>query len=60
MPLDARPNQSGNVAIEDRGLGRLISNTFSGTSLASVRLRGTPTLYMPHHATCPDAEKWRR
>jgi len=56
MPVDARPHPNGNVQLTQEG---------SATPWATVHKQG-PGLFdewvghMPHHATCPDADKWRK
>lgn len=61
IPLDAEPNMKGNTMIEaetveenghmtERFVARIVSPLFDGSK----------PRYMPHHATCPDAKKWRR
>lgn len=56
MPLDPLPDENGNVEIIGKTpLGR-----------PHVRVHGTRPLlhegplYMPHHATCPDVEEFRK
>ena len=51
IPLDAQPNPAGNVELAD-GIAKAW-----GTS--HVWPEGTQR-YMPHHATCPDGEEWKR
>lgn len=55
MPLNATPDQDGNVEILDDA---------NGPNWKAVVHPQPPAfaqgpMYMPHHATCPDAEKWR-
>jgi len=52
MPLDATPNPDGNVVLEDDGTARVLGPL---EVLADARL-----LYMPHHASCPNAGEFRR
>ncbi len=65
QPLDAQPDPSGNVEIERRGcatVSRVVNNVaiVLGGALAESR-GGQPIVrYMPHHATCPNADQWRR
>lgn len=55
MPFDMAPTRDGNMVLERSGL-------------AESLLRARPVelmdlgveRYMPHHATCPDADRWRR
>lgn len=49
MPLDAHPDPNGNVEIVDG-----IVHVHPQPPLTGE------TLWMPHHATCPDADTWRR
>lgn len=51
MPLDAEPNPSGNVIIRDGAL-------MVGASAENVR--DGEQLLMPHWATCPESERFRR
>lgn len=51
MPLDFAPNREGNVLLES-GVARVLGRAHA----AQARLDGR-TLYMPHHATCPE---WKR
>lgn len=58
MAVEAEPSREGNVAIEDRGMGRLIAYTFSGRNLESMRIRvdsGLATLYVAHD--CPETRR---
>lgn len=52
QPVDAAPASTGNLILEQR----------SGTLVSRVADLFDPPgdRYMPHHATCPDAEQWRR
>ena len=50
MPLDAEPNPDGNVEIHD---GHAVV-------LEQLTIFNTGERWMPHFATCPDAEQWRR
>lgn len=54
MPLDAEPDDTGNVVIID---GHAETHISAGRA-EEVR-PGMPR-YMPHHATCPQADDWRR
>lgn len=54
MPLDAEPSPDGNVEVtEDRHRLLVIAVHPSPPIFAE-------TLYMPHHATCPDAADWKQ
>lgn len=59
LPVDSEPTEDGTIALEDRGLGRVIGHVFSGRNLASMRFRGA-SLYKVHWATCPDSDMFRR
>ncbi len=55
MPVDADPSTDGNV--------ELVTRQLNVAPLAIVHAQpplGAGPLRMPHHATCPDAAKWRR
>lgn len=52
MPLDAEPNPKGNVVIKD-GLAHTLNGSLFEPMLDGER-------YMPHHATCPHAAKYRK
>ncbi len=49
MILDGEPSDKGNVAIDENGQARVVSNPPEGS-----------TLYLSHFATCPDAKRFRR
>jgi hypothetical protein len=55
MPVDAEPNPDGNVEITYDGLGR-----------AHALVHGQPpmttegVMHMPHFATCPNVDEWRK
>lgn len=57
MPVDARPNPRGNVAVHEAvdgtWYGRVLTN-------AADQLRRHEKLHMPHFATCPLARALRR
>ena len=53
MPLDAEPDPNGNVELVGKGQQQLAIVHAQPTMDGGLR-------YMPHHATCPDAEQWRR
>lgn len=56
IPLDAEPNPDGNVILtgyEDE------ARTLTKAELPAYRARGW-RIWMPHHATCPNADEWRR
>lgn len=54
MPLDERPSLEGNVALRRDGMVAVLG----GEDLRAARARGD-ALYMPHHATCPQAALWK-
>lgn len=59
IPLDWPANPAGNVELVGQHAGAL---AHAGASLTEARERaerGELELYMPHHATCPDADQWR-
>jgi len=62
IPLDAEPNVKGNVVLST--LGAPENDSPNGPT---VYAKVVPPLfsagqvrYMPHHATCPQGESWRR
>lgn len=55
MPLDAEPSPVGNVQVDD-----LRNATVLGPLDLLMWDREATPLYMPHHATCPDGEEWKR
>lgn len=60
MPIDAEPSEDGNVVIvadRIRGAAPLLRVLAPG---ARSLLDDDEVRYMPHHATCPQGEKWRR
>lgn len=64
MPIDAYPNPDGNVTVDadPRSLGdrlQLTAQVLTGFDLELARTDGTTVLYMPHFATCPDADGWK-
>lgn len=52
MPLDAVPTSDGNVLLDDEGIAHVQGQSSS--------LFPGDTLYMPHHATCPNVEEFRK
>lgn len=56
LPVDAHPTPDGNVLLREPGP---TADVLAGLFLAAARDQGLE-LHMPHHATCPDGEKWRR
>lgn len=62
MPLDFDVNPEGNVVFTGR-----TAKLRQGGTAPVVEVVGQPMLleddrprYMPHHATCPEAGKWKR
>lgn len=58
MPLDFEPDPAGNVHLTDAGQGRKIAVVL-GPLDRELFAEDAP-LYMPHHATCPNVEEFRR
>lgn len=59
MPVDAMPNPAGNVTLTlEQGVLRANIRAIGTAAHAEAKAAGK--LYMPHHATCPDAPAWRR
>jgi hypothetical protein len=61
IPLDAEPDAGGNVLMTGARVG-----TARGFA-PEVRVEAGPPLFpddsprfMPHHATCPQADRWRK
>ena len=59
IPLNAEPDQAGNVRIDDDLLGTPVAHVLSADGAAAARAEGV-TLYMPHWTTCPDVDTFRR
>lgn len=58
MPIDVEPNPDGNVTLV---AGPISPHATVHPKGGQVDLFGqADTRYMPHHATCPDADSWRR
>ena len=55
MPLDAEPVDGGNVILHALGSTCTVLNAGQGTLLDDDEPR-----YVPHFATCPDADTWRK
>lgn len=53
MPIDPEPSPDGNVELAPRGQG--LTAIIHGQPPL-----GAPPLHMPHHATCPHADEWRK
>lgn len=54
MPIDAEPSPDGNVELTEWAPGRYRCTVHPQTPFDA------PPLHMPHHATCPHADEWRR
>lgn len=52
IPLDPTPTAAGNLVIVDR--------TQADTPVVRVVMPGNGEAFMPHHATCPDVDKFRK
>ena len=58
MPLNAKPDPFGNVRVTGQA-GARSAWVLVGEKLEAARAADV-CLYMPHHATCPEAGKWRK
>lgn len=58
LPIDVDPHPDGNVAVTRDLLGEPVAVVLGATAAARWRAEGR-SLYMPHHATCPDVEAFR-
>jgi hypothetical protein len=54
MPLDAEPDPAGNVSLDQHR----VATVHTGGSLAFLAV--VNERWMPHHATCPQADQWRK
>lgn len=59
MPLDPEPDPAGNVVLSSDLLGGASAQVLGAGEAFGARERGE-TLYMAHHATCPQGDRWRR
>lgn len=61
MPLNAEPDpEHGTVVLEDDLLGAgQIAHVLPIDAAARASVRGE-LVYVPHFATCPDADRWRK
>lgn len=57
IPLDPEPGLHGNIIIEDQG-GEDVAVVVRPPDPAGDTLAGVK--FVPHHATCPQADQWRR
>ena len=55
MPLDATENPEGNVILNEQGRAEVL-----GPLERSIAVAEGQPLYMPHHATCPNADEFRK
>lgn len=58
MPLNAKPDPMGNVRVFGPS-GARSAVVLAGEKLDAARSHGA-SLFMPHHATCPDGRAWRK
>lgn len=59
MPIDASPHPNGNLYLTKRALdGQWCASAIGQESLEAARSMGRA--YISHHATCPQAQQWRR
>lgn len=59
MPLNAKPDPMGNVRVYGAPATRS-AVVLAGHRLTLARGANGPPLYMPHHATCPQGQAWRK
>jgi hypothetical protein len=62
MILDAEPTPTGYIALVQPTKGKsagTFAAVLTGEALETARAAGEP-LYTSHHATCPQADQWRR
>ena len=59
MPVDPNPHENGNVRIVRGVGGRLLATVVGARGAARLRARNIE-LHMPHHATCPNAARFRK
>jgi hypothetical protein len=64
IPVDAQPTEKGNVQLYARKTG-IVARVFGNDQAQQIRdaawaLGGKHSLRMAHHATCPQADQWRR
>lgn len=57
IPLDFEPNPRGNVVLVGGGDTPPIATVFRECQRENVP--DDVPVFMPHHATCPDADDWR-
>lgn len=62
IPLDAKPDAKGNVAVVERTDhdGCVAYDAVMRKVGTTQPTLGFEPLYMPHHATCPQGREWRR
>ena len=57
MPLNVTPSERGNVQVHAGDPPR--GDVLASDALRVARERGL-TLYLSHHATCPQGNEWKR
>lgn len=66
MPLDAKPDPAGNVTLErvdPDNAHPVLAHVHAAAGLEQLRAEvdaGSLSLWMPHHATCPNWSRRRR
>ena len=58
IPLDDEPTVKGNVTIARQG-DHVIASVLGPMEAEIARQEGR-TLYLPHHASCPQGDAWKR
>lgn len=61
IPLDAEPTFRGNMVVEAKSVeqnGHMVEQLHA--NVVSPLFDSKQNRYMPHHASCPDAKRWRR
>lgn len=59
IPVDRHPVAGGNLRLI-QGEGLRIDARVVGSTIDMLDPTDDGTRWMPHHATCPDAEQWRQ
>lgn len=60
MPLNASPDPTGNVVLTGRKIRTKAGGQMPECHVYGYLFDDDDDRYMPHHATCPQAEQWRR
>lgn len=63
IPLDVAPNQEGNVTLvwsESRKQREAVVHPKKGMRTLEEQFEDENDYYMPHHATCPDRERFAK